>query len=190
MKQSLVEHLVLYIGESLKGHWMHLMKSAAVLIAVQLASGCTPETPGYHRTIALPDFQTKDLDGVQIDSAAILDQSDVTVFHFWGTWCVPCMEELPELARASQVSDPQKLQIIAIAVTDVPSEVRRVVQQTGLRARVVLDQDKALTTLFRIKGFPTTLGFRRDGHYLGSSIGVEETPAALLERFARLAKVN
>ena len=40
----------------------------------------------------------------------------VLVVNFWATWCAPCREEMPDLARAQSQYGAKGLQIVGIAV--------------------------------------------------------------------------
>ena len=40
----------------------------------------------------------------------------ITLLNFWGTWCPPCRQELPGLARlASRLADDHRFQLIAVS---------------------------------------------------------------------------
>ena len=40
----------------------------------------------------------------------------ITLLNFWGTWCPPCRQELPGLARlASRLTDEPRFQLIAVS---------------------------------------------------------------------------
>ena len=45
-----------------------------------------------------PSFTTTDLDGNPVDES-IFAQSDLTVLNVWGTFCSPCIGEIPELGE-------------------------------------------------------------------------------------------
>src|SRR5512136_1811667 len=47
--------------------------------------------PGARR---LPDFQIKLIDGAVLKSKDLVGR--VTIIDFWGTWCPPCLAEIPE----------------------------------------------------------------------------------------------
>ena len=47
----------------------------------------------------------------------------ITLLHFWGTWCGPCLMEYPELAEAAHVmSDQSAFQFIPVSCEDSPRE--------------------------------------------------------------------
>ena len=48
----------------------------------------------------VPAFTTEDLDGNEV-TESILKDKDVTMINIWGTFCPPCIEEMPELAKLS-----------------------------------------------------------------------------------------
>ena len=43
-------------------------------------------------------FSTTDLEGNTVTND-IFSQADLTVVNFWGTFCNPCINEMPELAK-------------------------------------------------------------------------------------------
>lgn len=54
-----------------------------------------------------------------------LSESDlkgqVTVLHFWGTWCPHCMTEFPEFAKmATQLKDETGIQVLSVACSEGP----------------------------------------------------------------------
>jgi thiol-disulfide isomerase/thioredoxin len=60
-----------------------------------------------------------------------------TIINFWGSWCPPCLEELPDLVELYQrdiqvpVNQAQQYQMIGIAI-DSPSNVREFLTQQPL----------------------------------------------------------
>ena len=49
----------------------------------------------------------KDIDLVKIKS--IISENKFTLVHFWGTWCSPCVKEVPKLIELSKSFDIVKL---------------------------------------------------------------------------------
>lgn len=46
-------------------------------------------------------------------------RGQVVVLHFWGSWCAPCLRELPELAKlASQLADEKGIRFVSLQVRE------------------------------------------------------------------------
>lgn len=43
-------------------------------------------------------FESTDLDGNTVMSKELFADNKITLVHYWGTYCVPCVEELPKLS--------------------------------------------------------------------------------------------
>lgn len=68
-----------------------------------------------------PDFELQDLSGATV-SAADFD-GKILLVNFWATWCKPCTEEMPMLARLQQRYSARGVQIVGIALDD-PAKAR------------------------------------------------------------------
>lgn len=63
---------------------------------------------------SLSKFKTSDLDGNTI-SADIFAQADYTVLNVWGTFCPPCIAEMPELGQWAK-NMPKGTQLLGLVV--------------------------------------------------------------------------
>ncbi len=51
--------------------------------------------------------------------------AEVTLVHFWATWCPPCVQEIPELqAFRRDFADRHNFKVVMIAVADDPEKAR------------------------------------------------------------------
>jgi len=69
-----------------------------------------------------------------------------TVYVFFATWCVPCRQEMPEIARLDREWRDRGVEFVLVS-EDAPSTAVNVpafVAKYGLEARVVIDSDSAL----------------------------------------------
>lgn len=72
----------------------------------------------------LPKISLKDLQGKRIDIASI-NTNKVTVFSFWATWCIPCINELDAISEIyHDWQNETNVKIIAVSIDDMRSKSR------------------------------------------------------------------
>lgn len=109
----------------------------------------------------LPGFSLPVLGGGE---AHLSDQAGrVVLVHFFATWCEPCREELPALARLA-AAHPGELVVIAIDVGEVDLRVRRFFEALPVPFAVALDRDGAVTRQWDIHALPSTVILDRRLH--------------------------
>ncbi len=69
---------------------------SAVLMLVSI--GCS--SPPKEETVKLTDFQLLTLSGEAVDTKAF--QNKTVFINVWATWCRPCVQEMPTIAKAME----------------------------------------------------------------------------------------
>jgi thiol-disulfide isomerase/thioredoxin len=64
-------------------------------------------------------------------------QGKTLVINFWGSWCPPCVEEMPMLADVSKELNPQETLLIGLGI-DSPSNIRDFLAKTPISYQIVL----------------------------------------------------
>ncbi len=64
-------------------------------------------------------------------------QGKTLVINFWGSWCPPCVEEMPMLADVSKELNPQETLLIGLGI-DSPSNIRDFFVKTPIPYQIVL----------------------------------------------------
>jgi cytochrome c biogenesis protein CcmG, thiol:disulfide interchange protein DsbE len=112
---------------------------------------------------AAPPLSGKTLAGEYV---ALEDfRGQVVLVNVWATWCGPCREELPELARLAREHRDAGLVVLGISV-DAPGarrQVLRLVAEAGVDYPIVLDPHGRQLGSYQIQGYPTTFVIGRDG---------------------------
>ena len=98
-----------------------IIKSLTVLMAVVLVIGlaaCSSDTaaPGANAKAPtqISEFDSTDLAGGQVTNE-VLGDADLTMLNFWGTFCPPCIKEMPDLAKLEGEYDG-RLQLIGVVM--------------------------------------------------------------------------
>ncbi len=149
--------------------YMRTVKESLTFIPVQLESTDTQlgET--------MPTFTTIDLKGQEITND-IFSKKKLTVVNVWGTFCSPCIEEMPELEAWSKEM-PDDVQIIGI-VGDIDGQedaehlelAKLIVDKAGVSFTNLIANDDFKDMMGGIIGFPTTFLVDQNGSIVGDPI--------------------
>jgi peroxiredoxin len=112
-------------------------RPAAVLPGASTAAPAAASLVGQRR----PDFTLADAAG---NAAAAADfDGQIVLLNFWATWCAPCVEEMPMLARLHDDLAGRGLQVVGIAV-DEPARARSFADDLGLDYPLLFGQGEAM----------------------------------------------
>lgn len=123
---------------------------------------------------SVPDFTTVDLSGNAV-TQEVFGQADVTVVNIWGTFCPPCIGEMPELGDwAREMED--NVQLLGIvcdyyAGDDATLDQARTILQDSGADFVNLAADPSMEEfLSQFQFVPTTLLVDSEGALIGEPI--------------------
>ena len=147
----------------------------AGLLALMSASVAAEEVGSFDITypkqrLEAPAFQLPDLNGNTVSLEGY--RGKVVLVHFWATFCVPCLEEMPVLESLWQEYGREGLVILGIAGDRGKTEVvREFAEKTGVSFPVLHDQDGRIRNQYEVVALPTTYLVGRDGKISGRAIG-------------------
>ena len=122
------------------------------------------------------EFTTENLALESVDSS-IFGEKDLTVLNVWGTFCGPCIQEMPELGEW-QRSLPDNVQIIGLVADVAGKEDADHIEL----ANTILDKTNARFTnnfaelLSGVVGVPTTFFINKEGKIVGKPIVGAQVP--------------
>jgi thiol-disulfide isomerase/thioredoxin len=96
----------------------------------------------------------------------------LTAVHFWATWCVPCIAELPEIEKTIQNYGSKGLYILPIAMENNVSRIEEFFTKHKL-TRIKPYRDDGITSFksLGIRGLPTTVFFDSSGKEVSRAEG-------------------
>jgi thiol-disulfide isomerase/thioredoxin len=127
---------------------------------------------------SMPPFVLANLDGEMVSSGELAGK--VLVINFWGTWCPPCVKEMPELQLFSErYRGSEDIAVLTIACRDPgPEHVRDWMEKKGYDFPALMNDEYARPS--GVRGYPTTWFVDREGNIAFEKVG---TSFRLLEEF-------
>ncbi len=123
----------------------------------------------------MPSFTAKDLEGNTVTDS-IFKEKDLTVVNIWGTFCGPCIGEMPELAEWSK-SMPSNVQLIGL-VCDIEGEndqehkdkAAEIMEKAGADFTNIIPGSEFAGLLGGVTGVPTTIFVDKEGNITGKPV--------------------
>lgn len=121
-----------------------------------------------------PDFSMQDLDGNVFDQT-IFAGSELTMVNMWGTFCPPCIAEMPDLGKLAKVLESDYNARLIGLVVDISSEDTLALAKDILgrseAAHLNLIPDEAVSKFLQQFEFvPTTFFIDKEGYILGQPV--------------------
>ncbi len=108
----------------------------------------------------------------------------VVLLNFWGTWCKPCLEELPEFDRLYRRYRKHGLSLVAVATDEDAEAVQDYLDKRKIAAKVAIGGEKTAAA-YGAGQFPFTFVVDADGVIRGSYSGYKEKCMGKLEQDIR-----
>ena len=124
---------------------------------------------------AVISFETEDLDGNPVKSEDLFAKNKVTMINLWGTYCGPCIKEMPELQELSQEFASKGGGVVGIVV-DVPVDnnkylenAQTIIKETGVTYPNIKAWD-GYDEILPHQGTPTSYFVDSKGRLIGAPI--------------------
>lgn len=157
-------------GENMKRGTRNILRvsiivTVAVLIGVTLWFNLTSD----NKTVAVGDeavdFQLTTLEGEKIRLSEITGDGKGVILNFWGTWCKPCREEMPDMNDVYTSDNNDDYEIIAVNVAENEQQIKQFLSglDSDLEFTIAMDQSRDVTEAYNIGPLPTTIAVNKDG---------------------------
>ena len=139
------------------------------------SASSTDTVSAYSFPTQMPAFTAKDLDGNTV-TESIFSDKDLTIINIWGTFCPPCIGEMPELGEWAREM-PDNVQLIGL-VSDISGDddtehhdlaVEILEKADADFLQIIANQD-FIPIMQYIIGVPTTLFVDKEGNIVGDPI--------------------
>jgi len=135
------------------------------------------ENPRRARENFAPDFSFTSSEGEHITLDDLLGK--VVLLDFWGTWCPPCVESVPELRDLhKRYSKDGTFMLIGISSDSDEAEWKEFTEKNKMIWPQYRDKDRRIQRAFGIRAFPTYVLIDHEGVVRFTSVGLSWRSAA------------
>ena len=125
----------------------------------------------------LPGIDVVDRAGVRTSLAKWSGR--MVLLNVWASWCAPCREEMPALARLHDRLAPSGIDIVTLSIDKTPADALVFLRELGLDdLPVLLDADMAAAKALGAQGAPTSILIDEAGRELGRIEGAADWESA------------
>lgn len=127
-----------------------------------------------------PDFSFTSLNGEQVSLDSL--QGKVVLLDFWGTWCGPCVESVPDLRQLhKKYANEPSFVLIGISSDRDDKVWREFTEKNKMAWPQYRDKDGKILRAFRVGSFPTYVILDHEGIIRHRSVGMTWSRAASLD---------
>ncbi|MDH4466911.1 MAG: TlpA disulfide reductase family protein [Bacteriovoracaceae bacterium] len=167
----------------------HLFRNSIVIILIEILFSCSNPnknvSDGISSKITSEVFKAASFIEEENNRSTTLGQilkskinsADVIYVHFWATWCVPCLTELPKLVEYIDTTNkigPKKNLLLLIAVDDSKEKTQQFLSKIKINkdySVLLLDTEEEAYLKFGVSKVPETFTFNQNGQLMQKFIG-------------------
>ena len=120
-----------------------------------------------------PEFELNLLGGGKLNLAEHRGKR-VVILDFWATWCGPCVDALPSLAKIAEEYRSKDVILYAVNLQERPRGIERFLQRQKLNLTVALDLEGKVGYLYQVTSIPQTVLIGKNGKVEALHIGFGE----------------
>jgi len=103
------------------------------------------------------------------------------LLDFWSEWCVPCLQEMPNLKELYSKTDRAKFEIIGIVGKSSSNGLKKLIDKHEITWPQILSDDKnKITETYKIYGYPTNLLIDTEGFIIAKDLFDKELEEKVL----------
>jgi len=159
-----------------KGEWVYMQKSQKkwiqyiimllILIAIGFILYVSVVKDG-EKVVKVGDkaplFELENLEGEKV---ALSDyKGKGVILNFWGTWCNPCKEEMPDLNRMNKIYHSKGVEVLTVHVKDSPQQIKQFFSELPeeVELMVALDGSGDVMKAYNANDLPNTYVIDKNG---------------------------
>lgn len=140
-----------------------IISSIFILVGLTLWFNLTSDIQAVQVGDDAVDFQLETLDGGTVQLSEINEDKGV-ILNFWGTWCAPCREEMPDMNEVYNEGHDE-YELVAVNVSEDEQQINQFLMSLddNLSYPIALDRNRDVTKAYQIGPLPTTIAIDKNG---------------------------
>lgn len=131
----------------------------------------TDKVPGESEPVMIfGQFNSQTLEGEEV-TEEIFANADLTMVNIWGTFCGPCIAEMPDLGEISREYADKGFQIVGMLCDVMEPEdetALEIVEETKADyTHLIASEDLTMNALQYVTSVPTTVFVDKEGYVVG-----------------------
>ena len=121
-----------------------------------------------HRAATAPgmkyiDFEGENASGGKTKLSSLVKEGRFTLVDFWASWCPYCIKELPDLKKLQEDFGDGVLQVVGVAVRDLPADTKEMAAKHELKWPILYNTQKTPYDIYGFSGIPHHMLLAPDG---------------------------
>ncbi|MGQ1888963.1 redoxin domain-containing protein [Thermophagus sp. OGC60D27] len=108
-----------------------------------------------------PDFTLTDMDGNEVSLKDF--NGKYVLLDFWASWCRPCRDEMPNVAKAYQQFAGEEFEVIGVSLDKTKEPWLKAVEEDNINWVQLHDPEGDVANTYGVQSIPFTLLLDKDG---------------------------
>ncbi|MDQ3623822.1 MAG: redoxin domain-containing protein [Verrucomicrobiota bacterium] len=130
-----------------------------------------------------PDFSLTDHKGQAVSLASL--RGKYVLIDFWATWCGPCKEVMPVVARAHEEFRGKGLEVLGISIDEDGQKFLSYVNANGFAYPQLHDPDMAVANAYHVQAIPSIFLINKEGVVVAKNLGGDAIVETVRRELAR-----
>jgi tetratricopeptide (TPR) repeat protein/thiol-disulfide isomerase/thioredoxin len=110
---------------------------------------------------AAPEFRLKDLKGNDVSLTEF--KGKVVLVDFWGSWCPPCRQEMPDFEKIHRELSSKDVVVLTLDVNEPQDTVVEFVKKEKYTFPVLITEGTDVVARYSVNAYPTTFAIDKSG---------------------------
>lgn len=110
-------------------------------------------------------MQPETIEKINTEMPDFLNQNKWTLIDFWGTWCVPCVAEMPDFVDFIEMNQSNTHLVVTTIARDTKSKVEGFLEKRGYDFPVIIDEQSQIINDFGVIEYPSKVLISPDNRF-------------------------